>query len=113
MACACLATLLEHLRGMKRDFASPIVDALHVECIALCDELNCIDPGAAMLQDVDRLRAIAGRLIGVGEALDDITASTLPACDEVRIRAVGERLIRFSEFLSRLARSRIPALGGR
>lgn len=106
-ACACLATLLDLLLGMKRDLVSPTVDALHAECAALFDELDRFDPAPAMPADVDRFRAIAERLIGVGEGLDDITATVLPTCDEVRIRAAGERLMRFSEFLRQLSPSRI------
>ncbi len=74
---------------------------------ALFDELSRLDLTAAMPPDVDLIRAIAKRLISVGEELDDITASVLPTCDEVRIRAAGERMIRFSEFLFQLSPSRI------
>ena len=112
-ACACLATLLDLLRGMKRDLASPTLDALHAECVALVGELDRLDLRLAMLPGADRLRTIAGRLVSVGEGLDDITASFLSTCDEVRIRAAAERLIRFSEFLSRHAQSRVPATGRR
>jgi hypothetical protein len=106
-ACACMATLLDLLLGMKRDLVSPVVDALHAECAALFDELNCLDRTPAIPPDVERLRAIAARLIGLHEGLDDITATVLPTCDEVRIRAAGERLMRFSEFLVRLVQSSI------
>lgn len=100
--------MLDLILGMKRDLVSPSIDALHAECVSLIDALNRLDPPAATPPNVGQLRAIAERLIAVGEGLDGITATVLPTCDEVRIRDSGERLMRFSALLLELAPSPIP-----